>query len=258
MKASIRRAYLEKRNKNILQTKINSSLDDVNEQKNFRVKNNNSDNYGKAMNKSKVEKDSSSHEENEKQIEKLLQELNDIEKENKLINTEINSLKKMEREQEKESNKIMREINKNNLDLNKLKEINATKNDKYLQLRNLHRDMLIRDIRSIHRETVNELNRHSLHRFFERLVRIYRGRDQSQEENNPPLTNEQIQTLPVSTYPRNNNRDEKCVLCGFPFCYNDTVIKLRRCNHIFHRACLINTLTVSRSSLCPTCRLPVI
>ena len=115
---------------------------------------------------------------------------------------------------------------------------------------------MIRNIRSIHRDSVNELNRNSLHHFFDRLVFLSRMR----RDNNsgPAMSDEQLQALPVSYYPRNNNSNEKCIICDFPFCYNDVIIKLRSCHHIFHKACLINTLTLSRSSICPICRATII
>jgi len=77
------------------------------------------------------------------------------------------------------------------------------------------------------------------------------------DEEGPPMTQEQLDNLPCSIYPRHNNTNEKCVICEFDFCYNDTVIKLR-CEHKFHKNCLINRLSARNSSKCPTCRVSII
>ena len=75
-------------------------------------------------------------------------------------------------------------------------------------------------------------------------------------EDGPPMTYEQLQNLQSSTYPRNNN-NEKCIICGFDFCFNDIFTKLI-CNHIFHKNCLINRLSARQSSKCPTCKASII
>lgn len=191
------------------------------------------------------------HIENLKKIEMLKKQLKDLEKENKIISKEINLLKITEKSQIKEYNKINRDIDKQNLELKKLKEINNKKKLKYSQLSSTHRELIISNISIIRRETTNEMFRQS-----SRLNLL-----NSMRRNNnagPPMTDEQIQALPISYYPRNNNSDEKCFICGYPFYYNDIIIKLRRCNHIFHKACLINIITESRTSLCPICRLSII
>ena len=197
-----------------------------------------------------------SHDKNLKKIEILLKELDNIDNQNKLISKEIISLKKTQKSQIENYNKIINDINKEKLDLNKIKEIYNKKNREYIQLRNHHRELMIRNIRSIHRDSVNELNKNSLHHFFDRLVFLSRMR----RDNNsgPAMSDEQLQALPISYYPRNNNSNEKCIICDFPFCYNDVIINLRSCHHIFHKACLINTLTLSRSSICPICRATII
>ena len=198
------------------------------------------------------------HKDNLKMIETLKKELNDIEKENRFISKEINILKNTERFQLKDLNKINNDINKQQLELNKLKDLYKTKNQKYIQLLNTHRQMLIDNIRNIQRDTTNEINRQSIHHFFDRLNFLYNMRRENNSNEGPSMSDDQIQALPISYYPRNNNSDEKCVICGFPFCYNDVIIKLRSCNHIFHKACLINTLTINRSSVCPICRVSII
>ena len=283
MKSSIRRAYLMKKNKDysienklnktsFIQEEKNNKTEIINnknkdkdkdknkendEEKIIRINNNNNTSKIENNNISKIEeKDIKIHENSLKQIEMLQNQLNDMYEENKLISKEINEIKREEREQQRNYNKIINDINKQNNELNKLKDINNRKNREFLQLRNQHREMMIRDIRQIHAATVNEINRHSLQRFFQRLIFLSRMRNMN--NGIPPLTNEQIQALPISYYPRNNQSNEKCIICSFPFCYNDVIIRLRRCNHIFHKACLTNTLTISRCSLCPTCKTSII
>ena len=251
MKSSIRRAYLEKRNKEIQENKAFQKNDNFKDKRNYILqKSNSKDNL--LLSRPKIEQNKNkNHQNNLENIGILQKELNDLEKEVKLISSEIYKEKKEERILIKDCDKILRDIDKQKTELNKLKEINNKKNREFLQLRNHHRELMIRNIRSIHRDTVNELHRHSLQRFFERLAVLSRMRREN--NHNPLLTNEQIAALPISYYPRNNNSNESCVLCGFPFCYNDVIIKLHRCNHIFHKACLTQALTLNRAPLCPTC-----
>ncbi len=260
MKSSIRRIYLEKR-------KLNRSLDNIisntennkdekrNKNNKDKIKNvqtteNNKDKIKiKIVQTTENNKQINDHETNLKTIEMLQKELNEIFTENRVISKEKKELIREEKNQQVDLNKIMNDINKETKELNILKDIYAQKTAEYLQLRNQHREMMIRGFRQMHAATVSELNRHSLHRFFERLIHLSRMRNQN---NGPLMTNEQIEALPLSYYPRNNDSNEKCVLCSFPFCYNDVIIRLR-CNHIFHKACLSQTLTVNRIALCPTC-----
>ena len=81
--------------------------------------------------------------------------------------------------------------------------------------------------------------------------------ENNNNEEGPPMTQEQLDDLPCSIYPRRNNNNEKCVICEFDFCFNDTIIILR-CNHKFHKNCLINRLTARHSSKCPTCKESII
>ena len=247
---SIRRAYLEKRNKTLLNNNSNLTEDKK-------------DNYNQKTNKNNINQSQSKilygneewnirlHEDNLEKIEKLKKELYDLEKEYNFTSNKINSLKKLEKKENDDYNKIIIDIKNEEKQLNKLKEINTIKNNKYIQLRNQHREMLLRLFHSLHGDVTNELNRQVLHRFFDRI----RERIRSDNNNGPRITNEQIQSLPISYYPnRHNYSNQKCTICGFPFCYNDVIIKLRRCNHIFHKACLTNSLTSSRASVCPICK----
>ena len=245
---SIRRAYLEKRNKTYLN--INYNLTEDKKDNDNTINNTIVQSQSKILSKNE-ERNIRLHEDNLKTIENLKKELYDLEKEYDLTSNEINSLKKLEKNQNDDYNKINNQIKNENKQLNKLKDINIIKNNKYMQLRNQHREMLLRLFHSLHGDVMNELNRQVLHRFFDRI----RERIRTDNNNDPPITNEQIQSLPISYYPnRNNYSNQKCTICGFPYCYNDVIIKLRRCNHIFHKACLTNSLTLTRSSVCPICK----
>ena len=255
---------LLKHNNNINSSNL-VSLTNYNYNENKMINNNNNNNIPIRKvftnTNSNVEKNrinDITHKENLKKIEMLKKQLNDIEKEKKFISKEINTLKNTERSQIRELNKINYDINKQQLELNKFKDINKTKNQKYIHLLNTHRQMLMDNIRNIQRDTTNEVNRQSLHHFSDRINFIYNTRRGNIENVGPSMSEEQIQALPTSFYPRNNNSDEKCIICFFPFCYNDAIIKLRNCHHIFHKACLIETLTVNRSSICPICRVSII
>ena len=39
----------------------------------------------------------------------------------------------------------------------------------------------------------------------------------------PPMTYQQIEALQVEKYPKKDNYDEKCILCGFNLYYNDSI-----------------------------------
>jgi hypothetical protein len=74
----------------------------------------------------------------------------------------------------------------------------------------------------------------------------------------PPMPFEQIDSLPVEKYPKKDTYEEKCVLCKFNFCYNDSITKLAQCQHIFHKECLGNFLIRKQGSKCPICKVSLI
>ena len=81
--------------------------------------------------------------------------------------------------------------------------------------------------------------------------------DNGDNDEGPPLTYNQLQNLPSSKYLKKDNSTEKCIICEFEFCYNDEVTTLK-CNHSYHKNCLINRLRARNSSKCPNCRASVI
>ena len=228
------------------------------------------------------------HENKLKEIEQLQKELNDLENQNKLISQEISALKYQQKELNDKYDNINTKVNDENEELNELKEINDEKNREYLNLRNRQQinntnsnDTEINNNTNTNQNNDNnndEENRTENDRFLDIfnglnfLLNISRLRRTNEddgndnitnhdgEENNdegPAMTNQQLQALPSSIYPRNNNNNEKCIICQFDFCYKDTVTKLR-CNHTFHRNCLINRLSARQSSKCPNCKASII
>ena len=77
---------------------------------------------------------------------------------------------------------------------------------------------------------------------------------QESQEDGPPMSYQQLQDLPSYNYQGRNSK-EKCNICDFELCYNDLVTRLSKCNHIFHKNCLVNRLSTRRSSKCPNCKL---
>ena len=78
------------------------------------------------------------------------------------------------------------------------------------------------------------------------------------ENLGPPMTFAQIDALPVEKYPKKEIYDEKCVICSFNLCYNDSVTKLQQCQHTFHKECLGNFLIRKQGSKCPICKVSLI
>ena len=238
------------------------------------------------------------HEKNIKEIELLQQQINEIEKLNELILKEKYILKKKQQNLEENEEILNKELQKENAELNELKEANQAKNREYIQIQELKNRYMNNNHRNNNNNNSNdndtERNQDNNNtsrnnsdnsdnendrfgdmfngiNFLLNISRLRRAYEQEndesrlhsnnfEEENNeegPAMTNEQLQALESSIYPSNNNSDEKCTICEFVFCYNDTVVKLK-CNHIFHKDCLINRLSARHSSKCPTCKESII
>ena len=223
------------------------------------------------------------HENNLKVIELFQNDLDKLEKENQIILDEIKRLKEQEEELKQTYENIRDNIEKEKDELEELKDINDEKNRNYLHLMHLrHRQIMDNPIthsndternndnntNSNNENNGNPLNRMTLGEVMDGLLNISRlgggnglpfiilNRRENSEEG-PPMTYEQLQNLQSSSYPRNNNNNEKCIICGFDFCFNDIITKLI-CNHIFHKNCLVNRLTARQSSKCPTCKVSII
>ena len=278
---SIRRAYLNKRQKKSHEnTKINHTLtsnsfiSDITKRPNNDINNNTKINQTFISENNKKEQDI--HENNLKIIEKLQKNIKDIENQNESISDQINSYKKDEKKLNEDYNNIINDIETDKNICDNLKEITISKKRQFINLvilknhqerglnliERLSNSISNRNNRNIRNNRNNRtnirdaLNRVALRGAIERLVDLYRRRRDN--EDDPPIPYEQLQSLPSSAYPRNNRRNEKCIICGFVFCYNDVIIKLRNCNHTFHKNCLVNRLTIRQTSKCPICKVSII
>ena len=270
MQTSIRRAYLNKRfKKSPEQSTIHnltstSFISNINKNQNNNI--NNINNHTNIF-----DKDKEIHDNNIIIIEKLQKELNNIENQNKSITNEINLYKNNEKKLNEDYNNIINDIESENNECNNLKETTIAKKREFINLvmvknqqerglilfERLSNNISNRTNGNISRENIRDnLNRVALRSAIERLVDLYRRRRNN--DNDPPIPYEQIQSLPTSRYPRNNWKNEKCTICGFVFCYNDVIIQLQNCNHIFHKNCLVNRLTIRQTSKCPICKVSII
>jgi hypothetical protein len=215
------------------------------------------------------------HENYLKEIEFLKNDLEELDKENESVTEQLLSEKLSQINLEQKYNKINDKYIKESHALNELKEINEAKNYQFQQLNRIRQQQL-NDLNE-HNQNNSNNNDNGLNNleevvtginFLLNISRFRRPMDDevdnsvvitnsNNDEEGPPMTQEQLDSLPCSLYPRHNVLNEKCVICEFDFCYNDTVIKLR-CDHKFHKNCLINRLTARNSSKCPTCKASII
>jgi hypothetical protein len=236
----------------------------------------NNNNNNKIIHKNKLE-----------EIEQLEKELENLEKENNLLTKEKSSLIEKQKKYSDQYNKIIDEIDSEQDELEELRNINDEKNREYLQLNHLrHQQQISSNNNNNNSSERNNSNNDSNNNneneglnemlnglnFLLNISRMRRANEEDGEdsqiylasnnndedrEEGPAMTHAQLEALPSISYPRNNYSNEKCVICGFEFCYKDTVTKLN-CNHSFHKNCLINRLEARRSSKCPTCKASII
>ena len=250
-----------------LKTSSTNNITNNPEEKNINKENSN--NYGE-KNINQI-----LHENYLKEIEFLKNDLEELDKENESVTEQLLSEKLSQINLEQKYNKINDKYIKESHALNELKEINEEKNYQYQQLNRIRQQQL-NDLNE-HNENNSNNNDNGLNNleevvtginFLLNISRFRRPMDDevdnsvvitnsNNDEEGPPMTQEQLDSLPCSLYPRHNVLNEKCVICEFDFCYNDTVIKLR-CDHKFHKNCLINRLTARNSSKCPTCKASII
>ena len=217
------------------------------------------------------------HETKLREIEILQQELKELEIKNDSIEKQIISGIDSNIKLEEKCNKLNDKYNKENQELSRLKEINTSKNFEYQRINRIRQHQLnsINENNNNNQENNNNTGLNHLEEivtginFLMNVSRLRRNVQEDLEnsimmndnnnnnEEGPPMTEEQLDALPCSVYPRNNINNEKCIICDFDFCFNDTIIKLR-CEHKFHKNCLINRLTARRSSKCPTCKESII
>ena len=250
-----------------LKTSSTNNITNNPEEKNINKENSN--NYGE-KNINQI-----LHENYLKEIEFLKNDLEELDKENESVTEQLLSEKLSQINLEQKYNKINDKYIKESHALNELKEINEAKNYQFQQLNRIRQQQL-NDLNE-HNENNSNNNDNGLNNleevvtginFLLNISRFRRPMDDevdnsvvitnsNNDEEGPPMTQEQLDSLPCSLYPRHNVLNEKCVICEFDFCYNDTIVKLR-CNHKFHRNCLINRLSARNSSKCPTCKESII
>ena len=253
--------------------KISKNKEDEKQEKNTNIKTDLEDNKEKNSPISEEnDKDKIIHENNLTEMKTLENELEEIEKENEEVLKEIARLQEEEKDLQKEFEKIRVDIDTEKDELEELEDINDVKSREYAHLMHIrHRQIMAmpdheffnfnldnRNNMNSNEANSDNPNRISFQNIIQGLFRINPYANNANEDNGPPMTYAQLQALPSSNYPRNNNNHEKCDICKFEFCYNDLVTKLVKCNHTFHKECLVNRLTTMHSSKCPTCKISII
>ena len=233
------------------------------------------------------------HESQLLKIQLLEKELKQIENKNELASNEMKLLTSEQNKLSDKYNNIIKQMDFEKINLEKIKDINRLKNHEYLQKLRIKEELDNKQNNRYGQNGENNLNTNSNdndndndeNRFadalngFNFLLSLSRFRrmaleeeDDDNDDNNdnndghedngdndegPPLTYNQLQNLPSSKYLKKDNSTEKCIICEFEFCYNDEVTTLK-CNHSYHKNCLINRLRARNSSKCPNCRASVI
>ena len=232
------------------------------------------------------------HESKLLKIQLLEKELKQIENQNE---NESNEMKVLISEQNKLSekyNNIIKQIDFEKISLEKVKNINSLKNHEYLQKLRIKEEIDNKENNRYEQNGENNSNTNnnendenrftdalnglnfllSLSRFRRMAAEEEEDDDDIDNDNNednerhegnddndegPPMTYNQLHSLPSTKYLKKDNSTEKCIICEFEFCYNDEVTTLK-CNHMFHKDCIINRLRARNSSKCPDCRASVI
>jgi len=247
--------------------------------------------------KKNITKNKKAHENNLKKIEEYEKQLKELENKNNLLSKDINELQKKEGNLKNELKSKEDEEKELNTELNNLKNINEEKKNEVINLMNsnhinnnnsLNNNRQINNINmnnpqsnNIEQRNINQNEQVPINNALNRLMPIQSQVIGNNEEignlidnsiNNslnmaflggfdedlgPPMTFQQIDALPFERYPSKDSQ-EKCLLCGFPFCFNDNIIKLVQCQHIFHKVCLENFLINRQASKCPQCKASLI
>ena len=232
------------------------------------------------------------HESKLLKIQLLEKELKQIENQNE---NESNEMKVLISEQNKLSekyNNIIKQIDFEKISLEKVKNINSLKNHEYLQKLRIKEEIDNKENNRYEQNGENNSNTNnnendenrftdalnglnfllSLSRFRRMAAEEEEDDDDIDNDNNednerhegnddndegPPMTYNQLHSLPSTKYLKKDNSTEKCIICEFEFCYNDEVTTLK-CNHSFHKNCIINRLRARNSSKCPNCRASII
>ena len=223
------------------------------------------------------------HNNNLSVIQVLQEKLDKLEEENKLINDEVDKIKEEEKDMEEKFEQIKKEIEEETGNLEELKDINDEKNTQLARILHLRHQQIAQNANLYNNQNNREserererpsdvLNHFTLGEVMDGILRITNINRESNEppqfpfifipnsesnEEGPPMSYQQLQALPSYSY-QGRNSNEKCNICDFDLCYNDLVTRLSKCNHIFHKNCLINRLSTRRSSKCPNCKKSII
>jgi len=250
----------------------------LNKDKNVNMKKTNS-NF-----KSTLRKSINKEENKNNNLEKKIKEENQKEKEIHITNQtkikelteELNKLEKEYKEIEKQNINLNKENNTNSNYISLKKQNISTKKIKLSSLKesNLKLEKQLSDLQKEFEEeknenenevenrpiSISELFQNVMMRLNNNPINFYNLNNNQNiiNDNDTGLTMEQLLNLPNSKYNKLDNNSEKCNICGFVFCYNDTISKLERCRHIFHRECLFNYLQNRTSSKCPICKVRII
>ncbi len=264
---------------------------------NYFLLNNSSKNYV-SLSQEKMKLNQKVHEDNLKKLKELEKLLDDLEKKNISLSNDIDKIKNEEDTLKDNLKTKEDEEKELNIELDDLKKINEDKNKEYLDLmnQNIQQQNERHDSNNNnldnHRvrgnnnlQNNNNNNQMSINELLNRLLSVHRNsiRENNQEEMNdnnlmqqsinnsildnsielgenlgPPMTFVQIDALPSEKYPKKETYDEKCVICSFNLCYNDSITRLVQCQHIFHKECLGNFLIRKQGSKCPICKVSLI
>ena len=233
-------------------------------------------------------KDKIIHENNLTVIQMIQEELDKLEKENDLLNNEYEQIKQEEKDLIERFDQINKEIDEETGNLEELKDINEEKNGQYLQLSHMRHQLIMQQEGNSYNNNNNSnnntqerrererpgevLNHFTLGEVMDGILNITNLNGESNQppqfpfifipraeanEEGPPMSYQQLQALPSYNYQGRNSKD-KCNICDFDICYNDLVTTLSKCNHTFHKNCLVNRLSTRRSSKCPNCKVSII
>ena len=180
----------------------------------------------------------------QKEEDDLNNNLNSKEEEEKLLQEELNNLKKVNEEKNKEYSDLIN---------NQTNEENNTSQNNNSNIVNLVNHLL-----NIENGNINEDNNEEQENQVQDEQEEQNEEEEKDESFGPPMTFLQIDSLPIDKYPKKEVYDEHCVICGFDFYYNDSISKLEKCQHIFHKECIGNFLIQNQASKCPICKTSLI
>ena len=223
--------------------------------------------------------------------DKIKKDIQAKDEEEKELNTELDNLKNINEDKNREYLHLMnlnnhRQTERRYNQHNNNNPINTNNRPRTENVNNNNNNNNIQNNNNNSERSNNAEDQMSINELLNRVLRIQRqvrGENNEEERGNnnnsiqqsinnsfleenpelgenlgPPMTFVQIDALPSEKYPKKETYDEKCVICGFNLCYNDSVTKLVQCQHTFHKECLGNFLIRKQGSKCPICKVSLI